>query len=421
MDLTKVELKKINYLFKLGLSQYYALNFLKAIKNLEKASQQSLQEKQYANYLKSQAVLIAIHIEMENFDEIDKIEEAQNNLSSIIKNHKETIIYYPRFYYYLSINYINKKDAVKAQTQINKALVATLNLRKEAQESNDRKKLLLSKVDNCYISYGFTWIHIINNQIPEAIQELNNMKKIIEDLKLFNKEDHLIALSYLNKDHPLGSFENLKKEIQSLELLQTTTEAHICSIEKKYDSAEKLYWRCYEQSQNNYKKRHLSAHILYFLGMNYMKKSDYEQAAIFLKLAQKSATPDMLKRASQNIIKAIEKLKTKTVNNYDIVVSFENKIIIEKQKGQIDFKNQFILLDMLKLLISKPGNVHSKESLVEKIWQQKYNPIVHDNKIYVTIKRLKELLEPDYKNPKYIFRSKEGYYINKEIKTLIKP
>ena len=71
--------------------------------------------------------------------------------------------------------------------------------------------------------------------------------------------------------------------------------------------------------------------------------------------------------------------------------------------------------------MSQPGSIYSKESLVEKIWQQKYNPLVHDNKIYVTIKRLRELLEPDYKNPKYIFRTKEGYYMSKKIRALIKP
>ena len=226
----------------------------------------------------------------------------------------------------------------------------------------------------------------------------------------------------MNTTHLSSGFNSeIKEEILSLELLHTTVEAHICSVEKKYDSSEQLYWYSYEQSQNNYKKRYLSPHLLYFLGNIYMNKGDYEQAAIFLKLAQKSANPDILQKVSQSITESIERLKTKKVNNYDIVVSFKDKTIIEKQKGQIDFKNQFILLDMLKLLISQPGNAHSKESLVEKIWQQEYNPIFHDNKVYVTIKRLKELLEPDYKNPKYIFRSKEGYYINKEVKTLIKP
>ena len=421
MHLTEPEITKANYLFKLGLNQYYTLNFPKAINNLEKASYQFLQEKQYANYLKSQTILIAMYIIMEKFDEIDKIENAHNTLSNLIENHEEIKIYYPRFYHHLSISSITRKNDIKAKIQIQKALIAAIHLQKEAQESNDQKKLLLSKVDNCHISYSFIWIYITNNQISEAILESKNMKKLIEYLKQLNQK-YSITHTDLNTTHLSSSFSfEIKEEIQSLELLHTTVEAHICSIEKKYDSSEQLYWQSYEQSQNNYKKRYLSPHLLHFLGNIYMNKGDYEQATIFLKLAQKSVNPDILQKVSQRITESIEKLKTKKVNNYDIIVSFENKTIIEKQKGQIDFKNQLILLDMLKLLISQPGNAHSKESLIEKIWQQEYNPIVHDNKIYVTIKRLKELIEPDYKKPKYIFRAKEGYYINKEVKTLIKP
>ena len=93
---------------------------------------------------------------------------------------------------------------------------------------------------------------------------------------------------------------------------------------------------------------------------------------------------------------------------------------MEKEKGHINIKNQFILLDLLKLLISNPGIVYSKESLVEKVWKQKYDPRVHDNKIYVTIKRLRELVEPDHRKPKYIFRTKEGYYVNKKVKISLK-
>ena len=73
-------------------------------------------------------------------------------------------------------------------------------------------------------------------------------------------------------------------------------------------------------------------------------------------------------------------------------------------------------MDLLKLFISKQGEVFSKEFLVEHIWKQDYDPAVHDNKIYVTIKRLRKMIEPDYDRPKYIFRSKNGYFLNKSIK-----
>ena len=84
--------------------------------------------------------------------------------------------------------------------------------------------------------------------------------------------------------------------------------------------------------------------------------------------------------------------------------------------GKIDFKNQFILLDLLKLFISNQGQIFSKEYLVEHVWKQNYDPEVHDNKIYVTIKRLRKMIEPDYDKPKYIFRAKNGYYLSKSAK-----
>jgi DNA-binding response OmpR family regulator len=99
-----------------------------------------------------------------------------------------------------------------------------------------------------------------------------------------------------------------------------------------------------------------------------------------------------------------------------MVFDLDNHAIIEKSLGKIDFKNQFILLDLLKLFISHQGQIFSKEYLVEQVWKQDYDPEVHDNKIYVTIKRLRKMIEPDYDKPKYIFRAKNGYYLSKNAK-----
>jgi DNA-binding response OmpR family regulator len=70
-------------------------------------------------------------------------------------------------------------------------------------------------------------------------------------------------------------------------------------------------------------------------------------------------------------------------------------------------------LDLLRLFVQNQGHIYSKEYLVENVWKQPYDPAIHDNKIYVTIKRLRKLIEPDYEKPKYIFRAKNGYYMNK--------
>lgn len=103
-----------------------------------------------------------------------------------------------------------------------------------------------------------------------------------------------------------------------------------------------------------------------------------------------------------------------------MVYDVHSHSIYEKTKGKIDFKNQFILLEMLKLFLAHPGRVFSKEELIETIWKQSYNPSVHDNKIYVTIKRLRKVIEPDYNKPKYIFLAKNGYYFSKDVKIQVR-
>ncbi|WP_232468961.1 winged helix-turn-helix domain-containing protein [Bdellovibrio bacteriovorus] len=75
--------------------------------------------------------------------------------------------------------------------------------------------------------------------------------------------------------------------------------------------------------------------------------------------------------------------------------------------------SSYYWIDLLRLFVQNQGQIYSKEFLVENVWKQPYDPAIHDNKIYVTIKRLRKLIEPDYEKPKYIFRAKNGYYMNK--------
>ena len=96
-------------------------------------------------------------------------------------------------------------------------------------------------------------------------------------------------------------------------------------------------------------------------------------------------------------LKKEEKLdEVDKTDKYDIIFDVKDHLIVEKQKGCIELKNQFILLDLLKLFLLNPGVSYSKESIIQKVWKQEYLPEVHDNKIYVTIKRLREMIETDF-------------------------
>jgi DNA-binding winged helix-turn-helix (wHTH) protein len=92
-------------------------------------------------------------------------------------------------------------------------------------------------------------------------------------------------------------------------------------------------------------------------------------------------------------------------------INFSQKLYVEKELGKIDLANQFILVKLLEVLCENQGIAVSKEEIVRRLWKENYDPAQHDNRIYVNIKRLRTLIEPDTENPKYLFRSADGYFV----------
>jgi len=95
------------------------------------------------------------------------------------------------------------------------------------------------------------------------------------------------------------------------------------------------------------------------------------------------------------------------------------------RKGEIKFDGQFILRDLLRVFmeasVANPGATLSKEDLVREVWAEDYRPQSHDNKIYVNIKRLRRLIEPDDGSTEYILRGKLGYYLNPNLRIAVVP
>ncbi|MCB0411140.1 MAG: winged helix-turn-helix domain-containing protein, partial [Bdellovibrionales bacterium] len=158
--------------------------------------------------------------------------------------------------------------------------------------------------------------------------------------------------------------------------------------------------------------------LLLQMGNTYADMGELDLARMYLNLVKKSLDPANHKRVARILDKRLLELGAESGTQYDLVFDLANNSILEKKKGRVDFHNQFILLDLLRLFLRHPGEVYSKESLVRKIWKQEYDPSIHDNKIYVTIKRLRKMIEPDYDKPKYIFRAKNGYYLNRNTRIL---
>ncbi len=103
----------------------------------------------------------------------------------------------------------------------------------------------------------------------------------------------------------------------------------------------------------------------------------------------------------------------------DIEIDRNSNYVREKHLGEIPFHNKFTLMKILLLLAETPGKEFSKEVLAKEIWDQEYNPLRHDNNIYININRLRKLLEPNPRESRYVMNGSKGYYFNPSMKVNI--
>lgn len=338
-----------------------------ALPNLIETSEAYLVEKNFDMYLKCATHILRIYAEQEEYERLSAYKE---KLQDIVI--RENIQLTSRVYYVFGIAAVYKGQIDNGLEYFKIALEHALK--------TDNKE------DTCYAILGISICYRHQKRYEEALKEIYNLN---------------IFMQFIDNS-------DLKTSVLSLN-------GNIFIDLKKFDQALELFWQAYEVTKNA-KQLNVSMSIIGNIGICLFELGQKDAAKIYFNLFTKSIDKNNSKKMLSALAKYLSSYNASSEDNFDIAFDFENHIVKEKQLGVIDFKNQFILLDLLKLFISKQGEVFSKEYLVEHIWKQDYDPAVHDNKIYVTIKRLRKMIEPDYDRPKYIFRSKNGYFLNKSIK-----
>jgi DNA-binding winged helix-turn-helix (wHTH) protein len=91
----------------------------------------------------------------------------------------------------------------------------------------------------------------------------------------------------------------------------------------------------------------------------------------------------------------------------------QSDILIDEVNGTISvakstaaISNHTIVYPLLKYLLSRLGEFFSKETLVTHVWHENYNPLVHDSRIYVAVRRLRDLLD----KKSHLLVTKDGKY-----------
>jgi tetratricopeptide (TPR) repeat protein len=364
------EKTKADELFELGKLRGELGDFKNALKHLEKAAELYAEARRHKLFIKSLTLCLRMHAEMENQRAVLTI---QDRLYDYVT--AERIELNSTTYYTLALVAMFRKDAPAALELLEKALALAL---KED-----------SKEDMCYAIHGLAAVYRSLGRIDDALREIYNLRVFFQVLKL-----------------------------PDLEISSQVLNGNILVFQKRYDEAIKVFWKAFE-SLKNQKNVYTYVSLLYAIAYAYAESGEVDLARTYLRLAKEMTDPDNFVYLSRHINELELRLTAPSENPFDLVYRVQAHAVVEKKKGRIDFKNQFILLDMLRLFLKNPGEVHSKEALAKAVWRQDYDPAVHDNKIYVTIKRLRQMIEPDFDKPKYIYRAKNGYYLNRNAKVSI--
>jgi two-component system, OmpR family, response regulator VicR len=122
---------------------------------------------------------------------------------------------------------------------------------------------------------------------------------------------------------------------------------------------------------------------------------------------------ELMARVKANLRRSSAEETTKVNGN---TLKFGNLFIdidrYEVKRDDVDIELTLREFELVKFLALQPGQIFSRETLLEKVWGYEYYGDVRT--VDVTVRRIREKLESDPANPEYIITKRGvGYYFNK--------
>jgi DNA-binding winged helix-turn-helix (wHTH) protein len=185
----------------------------------------------------------------------------------------------------------------------------------------------------------------------------------------------------------------------------------LAELKRELNEAVKLYQRAHASflGEHNW---YYHLHVLYAYARIARLQQNYPQAYWYLDLLEKATSGSGFGAIKKEILAEKNRLEQDAV---DLLIDGEHGVIRTREGGQISLRKQYVLLNILEALSEAHGRDDqlsrglSKAEIIERVWNERYRPEAHDNKLYYNINRLRKLIEPDIRNPQYLLNWREGY------------
>jgi tetratricopeptide (TPR) repeat protein len=350
--------------------------FSDALEFFRKASTLYLADGKIEQHLEAISYVLRILAEKEEFNEISLLQLHVRGLLSSVRDLPGSVR--SRVHYILGVC-----DSFQAVSIERAAVEYSLSI--DAALSAENKKAL------AYPIYGLAFLAFGNGDHAQARLQLDRLKLLLEHTP--------------NSDLSIGSI-----------ILHGLIERN----EGRFDSAMELMWEAYRELKTS-PNMILYIHAVHGMASVCLRKGDLSSASNYLELAESAFSASELPRLGKMIEstkRALNQNKPKVSEDYRL--DCEQGVIFNRWNQSIHLGGQFVLRELAKLFFLAPGKAHSKDDIVRAIWGEPYDPVTHDNRIYVTIRRLKLLLERgEGTKTSVIVRTKAGYQLNPALRVCV--
>jgi DNA-binding winged helix-turn-helix (wHTH) protein len=251
-------------------------------------------------------------------------------------------------------------------------------------------------------------------------RDLSNLPTDLEDLKLFAKIWTSIAGAFMDRgmnrraditaDILLKLF--VPKGLVGIQTQLSILKGILREREGKFEEARKWYQEAHSAVLSD---RNWYFHLYVLLAYARIERHarNFSQAYWYLDLISRAASGPEYGNLQSLVRRERERLSTDAV---DLLIDSRLCEVRTREKKDLSLGKQYVLLGILEALTEAhyrdaPDSERglAKAEIIERVWREKYRPESHDNKLYYNINRLRKLIEPDMKHPKYLLNWKEGY------------
>ncbi|MCK9224858.1 MAG: tetratricopeptide repeat protein, partial [Candidatus Muirbacterium halophilum] len=292
-------------------------------------------------------------------------------------------------YSFIGEIYLLKWDTNKAEEYLNAALKYAVN--------NQEKRGLI----DLYIN--LVRLYIIKKEYTLAEKILLDANNLTLNIEGVENLERMIGITRCVVDYFKGNdFDTIK--------LSEHIEALI-NIQEYHWAVQGLFLL---KNKNKLEKKDFEYKELFENSLEKINKTEKEFFIKWFGEQKKDEKPFIAFINGQNSNITLEDYNKHVLNlkQFDLFVDLIKNIIIEKHKGELNVLKKRTVANLFIYFINNPGKELSFKNIFETIWKREYDAETDAITVRVNISRLRGVVEPDPKNPKYIINAKEsGFYL----------